>query len=106
MDIKTLNAVERLSSNLEKRYKVKSLSTRRLNQDPLKNCFGCIRSNCGSNPNPNTVQFVAALKTAIIGNLLHSSRNKNCKDDNNVILNDLKSFFKPKHRWFFTNYGC
>jgi len=90
--IRTLNAVERLFINLYKFYHIKSLSTRRLNQDPLENCFGCIHSNCGCNSNPNTVQFVAALKTAMISNLLHISSNRNCLDDNNVILNNLKSF--------------
>ncbi|CAH2088133.1 unnamed protein product [Euphydryas editha] len=95
--IRTLKAVERLFLNLESQYDIQSLSTRRLNQDPLENCFGCIRSNCGYNPNPNTLQFVAALKTSMINNLLHSSKNKNCIEDDNVILNDLKSFLTKVH---------
>lgn len=97
----TLNAVECLFLNLERQYNIESLSTCRLNQDPLENYFACIRSNCGSNINPNTLQFVAALKTSMINNLLHSSKNKNCKDYNNVILNDLKYFLtqdNPKKR--------
>ncbi|CAH2085875.1 unnamed protein product [Euphydryas editha] len=61
--IHTLNAIERLWNNLQAKN-IKSLSTRRLNQDPLENCFGCIRYNCGCNYNPTIEQFVAGVKTA------------------------------------------
>lgn len=43
--IQTMNAIEKLWKNLQAKN-IKSLSTRRLNQDPLEDCFGCIRYNC------------------------------------------------------------
>lgn len=69
-----------------------TLSTRKLNQDPLENCFGCVRSNCGCNPNPTVSQFVAALKTSLITNLINNNKNRNCLDDKNDILNNFKTF--------------
>ncbi|XP_059046613.1 uncharacterized protein LOC131842112 [Achroia grisella] len=89
--IQTLNAIERLWNNLQVQ-KVKSLSTRRLNQDPLENCFGCIRYHCGSNTNPTISQFVAGIKTAIITNLRHSGQNTNCEDDSATLANNLLPF--------------
>lgn len=90
--IQTINAIERLWKNLQK-LEITSLATRRLNQDPLENFFGCIRYSCGSNNNPTYQQFVAGVKTAIISNLRHSGRNKNCEDDTAVLANNFKSFF-------------
>ncbi|XP_045492431.1 uncharacterized protein LOC123691889 [Colias croceus] len=89
--IHTLNAIERLWKNLQSK-KIKSLSTRRLNQDPLENCFGCIRYNCGSNTNPTIQQFVAGVKTAILSNLRHSGLKRNCEDDTAVLCDNLTSF--------------
>lgn len=91
--LRTLNAVERIFVNLKK-YNIKSLSVRRLHQDPLENCFGCVRSNCGSNPNPTSVQFVAALKTGMITNLINNNKNRNCIDDDNDLLGNFKIFLE------------
>lgn len=89
--IQTINATEKLWKNLQK-LKITSLATRRLNQDPLENFFGCIRYSCGSNYNPTYQQFVAGVKTAIISNLRHSGRKKNCEDDTAVLANNFKNF--------------
>lgn len=95
--IMTLNAIERLFRNLAQAYNIKSLATRRLQQDPLENLFGCIRGNCGSNANPTTGQFVAGLKTAIISSLSHIGTTGNCEADNNVIINNFdKLLSAPK----------
>lgn len=72
--LRTMNAIERIFKCLKKYY-INTLCVRRLNQDPLENCFGCIRSNCGCNPNPTSVQFIAALKTSIITNLINNKKN-------------------------------
>lgn len=61
---------------------MKSLETRRLQQDALENLFGCIRANCGCNMNPTAVQFVAGFKTAILSNLAHITIG-NCESDEN-----------------------
>lgn len=89
--IHTMNAIERLWKNLSTKN-IKTLCTRRLNQDALENCFGCIRYNCGSNYNPTIQQFVAGIKTAIITNLRHTGQKKNCEDDSAVLENNLKTF--------------
>ncbi|XP_063218623.1 uncharacterized protein LOC134528887 [Bacillus rossius redtenbacheri] len=49
------------------------LQLRALNQNPLENLFGSIRSYCGANTNPTCVQFAAALKTAIVNGLAFKS---------------------------------
>ncbi|CAK1597444.1 unnamed protein product [Parnassius mnemosyne] len=92
--IHTLNAIERLWKNLQA-IGIKSLPTRRLNQDPLENCFGCIRYSCGSNNSPTINQFIAGIKTAIISNLKHSGHKKNCEDDTAIISNNLSNFLTP-----------
>ncbi|XP_045497005.1 uncharacterized protein LOC123697128 [Colias croceus] len=77
----TLNAVELLWNKLRTKHSnVQSLATRRLQQDPLENLFGCIRGNCGANYNPTAGQFVAALKTSMLSNLAHLSTG-NCESD-------------------------
>jgi hypothetical protein len=63
------------------------LETRSLNQGPLENTLGVIRLHCGSNNNPNVVQFVDALKASIINGLAYTSpRNANCEGDDNQLL--------------------
>lgn len=89
--IHTLNAIEKLWKNLQG-MNIERLFTRRLNQDPLENCFGCIRYSCGSNTNPTIAQFVAGIKTAIITNLRHSGQKKNCQDDSAILCNNLSHF--------------
>ncbi|XP_045505962.1 uncharacterized protein LOC123702291 isoform X2 [Colias croceus] len=89
--IHSINAIERLWNNLQA-IGIKSLSTRRLNQDPLENCFGCIRYSCGSNNNPTISQFIAGIKTAIISNLKHAGQKRNCEDDSAIIANNLTTF--------------
>lgn len=79
----TLNGVELIFKKLVKDHNVRSLATRRLQQDPLENLFGCIRGNCGSNTNPTTGQFVDGLKTAILSRLAHIGTTGNCEIDNN-----------------------
>ncbi|XP_059053042.1 uncharacterized protein LOC131847470 isoform X1 [Achroia grisella] len=92
----TLNGVERLWNVLRQKHNtIKSLATRRLQQDPLENLFGCIRGNCGSNHNPTSGQFKAGLKTAILSNLSQMGGG-NCEmDQNETIINNFKSFLKP-----------
>lgn len=89
--LRTMNAIELIFKNL-KNYNINTLCVRRLNQDPLENCFEYIRSNCNCNPNPTLVQFIAALKTSIITNLINNNKNRNCLDDNNDILDNFKVF--------------
>ncbi|XP_063226077.1 uncharacterized protein LOC134532935 isoform X2 [Bacillus rossius redtenbacheri] len=68
------------------------LQLRNLNQDALENLFGAVRSYCGSNFNPTTSHFTAALKTAVINNLAFKGYSGNCQPDNASVLTDLQSF--------------
>lgn len=94
--LRTLNGIKRIFNNITTKYNIKTLSVRRLNQDPLENCFGCIRSNCACNPNPTAAQFTAALKTSVITNLINNNKNRNCLDDNNDLLSNFKVFLESK----------
>ncbi|XP_022833007.1 uncharacterized protein LOC111360937 [Spodoptera litura] len=92
----TLNGIEMIWRTFSSKYKtVESLSTRRLQQDPLENLFGCIRYNCGSNNNPTVAQFVAGLKTAVISNIAHTNSG-NCEaDSNSAIITNFKTLLTP-----------
>ncbi|CAK1591825.1 unnamed protein product [Parnassius mnemosyne] len=92
----SINGIERIWRNLSSKHKsIKSLETRRLQQDPLENLFGCIRANCGCNSNPTAGQFVAGLKTAVLSNLSFIGTG-NCEEDQNqVILTNFKSLLSP-----------
>ncbi|KAH9640879.1 hypothetical protein HF086_015218 [Spodoptera exigua] len=92
----TLNGIEMLWKILSAKHKaIKSLSTRRFQQDPLENLFGCIRYNCGSNSNPTVSQFIAGLKTAVISNMAHTG-SCNCElDSNSAIINNFKTLLTP-----------
>ncbi|XP_052746941.1 uncharacterized protein LOC128199842 isoform X2 [Bicyclus anynana] len=100
--IRTIRAVERLWHNLQK-FNINALATRRLNQDPLENLFGCIRGHCGSNPNPNVPQFIAGLKTSIVNNLKYKSSLKNCEADANSLLTNMTTFLKTNTYTLSTN---
>lgn len=95
----TMNGVERLWRQITKKHKdVRSLATRRLQQDPLENFFGCIRANCGTNSNPTANQFVAAMKTGILSNLAYVSQGNCQNDDNLTIIENIKCLLNPKEK--------
>jgi hypothetical protein len=62
------------------------LNTQNLNQDPLENTFGDIRSYCNCNSNPTVGQLVDALASSIA--LLCGT---NCEDDSATLLDNLQS---------------
>lgn len=64
----------------------KYLLTRTLNQDPLENFFGVIRSLCGQNFKSTCEQFVSAFKTCLINNLMLNSKSSNCENDGAYFL--------------------
>lgn len=56
----------------------KFILTRRINQDPLENFFGTIRSNGGCCVNPTPIQFIRIFKKLFCSNFIrHSGRNNN-----------------------------
>lgn len=84
---------------------LKYLCPRDLNQDPLENFFGLIRSHGARNIFPTCFSFIQSFKTMIINNFLSShSISSNCEEDSSEgALSLLKEFviegkksFSPK----------
>lgn len=78
----TLEGVENLIDKVGKEYKVTSIWTRHLNQDPLENFFGSIRNQGCRNNNPSAASFQSSFTSLIINNLtsIHAV-GSNCEDD-------------------------
>lgn len=74
--------------------KLTSIPTQHVNQDPLENFFGRIRSCLGSNTNPNVEQFCAAYRKTLVTVELTSSVLANCADKLNIL--SIPSTHSPK----------
>jgi hypothetical protein len=79
---------------------------RNLNQDPLENLFGGIRSHGVRNVNPTATAFQAALKTMVINNFVSvHSPGANCEDDGGIGLTTLReyvmkgNYFSEEHNY-------
>lgn len=70
------------------------LLPRNLNQDPLENFFGCVRSHGVRNVNPSCDSFISSFKSLIINNFMSAhSPASNCeKDESEGALDSLKEF--------------
>lgn len=81
--ITTLEGIEKIVSRLENDHGVTSVWMRHLNQDPLENFFGAIRSHGCRNINPTSAQFASAFATLLINNMssVHAP-GFNCENDN------------------------
>lgn len=73
---------------------LQELPTRTLNQDPLENFFGRIRSCLGSNDNPTTEQFCGSYRKVIVSHELTCSSLSNCIDRLNILSISSKSQVK------------
>lgn len=83
----TIGAVREIWNGVKDIDGVKSMYTRRLNQDPLENFFGEIRNSCGKNTTPTIPQFVAAYKNQLYKPLLKNRDGKgNCEVDDDRVL--------------------
>ncbi|XP_063926054.1 uncharacterized protein LOC135139671 [Zophobas morio] len=86
----------------------KFLRTRMLNQDPLENLFSVIRQYGSGNSNPSCFQFISALKTSILNNLIaYQAYGKDCEEDVGKLLDNLRIFLssssKPTNFQFTEN---
>lgn len=87
----TLKSFKYIWSKLNSTFKF--LLPRNINQDPLENIFGAIRSHGIRNVNPTTIQFVGSFKTLLINNFSSLKSIGNCElDDTGDILDNLKQF--------------
>jgi hypothetical protein len=66
-----------------------------LNQDCVENLFSSIRQYGAGNFKPNCYQFVSALKTAILNNLVTRARRTNCEIDEHSLLENLQELPEP-----------
>ncbi|KAL0820225.1 hypothetical protein ABMA28_006146 [Loxostege sticticalis] len=86
----TLEGIKVLLQKVMSKYGVTSVWLRHLNQDPLENFFGAVRSHGCRNTNPTCDQFESAYATLLINNLssVHA-QGKNCEMD---FCNSLHNF--------------
>lgn len=82
----TLNSVIGLYEDMLSSTIVKQFCTHRVSQDFLENRFGRIRQRNGHNPNPNTVEFTAAMKKLLFENEVKGSQYTNCRHSDIPIL--------------------
>ncbi|XP_024874994.1 uncharacterized protein LOC112456393 isoform X2 [Temnothorax curvispinosus] len=96
--IKSIDAFQDLWTVLQEKD-FKQFKPRYVNQDPLENFFGCIRSTGGRDINPTCTNFCGAYKVLLINNL--SSRHsigQNCENicDGHLLFS-LKDFISEAH---------
>lgn len=86
----TLEGTETLVKILAVDQNIKSLWMRHLNQDPIENFFGAIRSHGCRNTNPTPERFESALTTLLVNSLssVHGP-GANCEEDQCNALHAL-----------------
>lgn len=88
----TLNSFKYLWLKL-KSNGFKFFLTRHINQDPLENLFGCVRSHGIRNIQPDCYQFLCSFKTLLINNFTSIRSAGNCEhDDSEEALDNFKKF--------------
>lgn len=72
---------------------MKFIRTRAFNQDSVENLFSIVRQHGAAHTNPNCYQFIAALKSSVLSNLIaNKSSGRNCEDDVGTVLDNLRDF--------------
>ncbi|KPJ19999.1 hypothetical protein RR48_01231 [Papilio machaon] len=86
----TLEGIQLLLKNIKEKYDVTSVWLRHLNQDPIENFFGAIRSHGCRNTNPTPERFESAFTTLLVNNLssVHAP-GANCEKDSCQVLKEL-----------------
>ena len=82
----SISAVIALWKDVKSVCGVKYLCTRKLNQDPLENCFSFIGAKGGFSANPDPKQFADAYKQVLIKSCISQSELSNCESDSNLLL--------------------
>lgn len=87
----SISSLIALSSDL-KESGFRFILARRLNQDPLENYFGTVRSQGGNCVNPTTIQFSRIFKKLFCADFIkHTGDGGNCEDDFSELLLNIKS---------------
>ncbi|KAL4720735.1 hypothetical protein ACJJTC_014017, partial [Scirpophaga incertulas] len=96
--IVTLESFLGLSKLLFTKFGVDYFYPRYINQDPLENFFGRIRSINYRNVNPDVNTFVYAFKSLVVSNILSPhSKFANCEEDDGDTLINLNHLFSEKY---------
>lgn len=78
-------------------YNIKSFWCRHLNQDPLENFFGSIRSHGFRNISPSCAAFEAVFASLLVTNLSSNySSGANCENDFCTTLESFEELLKKK----------
>lgn len=90
----TIENIQYLASKLFNEHDLKSIWLRHLNQDPLENFFGCVRSHGFRNVHPTCAGFDAAFASLLINNLTSNhSPGSNCEMDSATAFKSLNKLF-------------
>lgn len=74
------------------------LKTGHINQDPIENFFGCIRSHGIRNIKPTCYQTEGSFKALLVSNLTSThSIGANCKDDEGTLLTSLSDLIESEN---------
>lgn len=96
--INTIENIELLREKLFCDYNIKSFWCRHLNQDPLENFFGSIRSHGLRNISPSCAAFEAAFASLLVTNLSSNySRGSNCEEDFCTMFESFDELFFTKN---------
>ncbi|CAG4948422.1 unnamed protein product [Colias eurytheme] len=96
--VKTIENMELLRDKLFYDYKIKSFWCRHLNQDPLENFFGSIRSHGFRNNSPSCAAFEAAFASLLVTNMSSNySRGSNCEEDFCTMFESFDELFFKTH---------
>lgn len=91
--IMTIENAEHLINMLSQKYGLTSVWMRHLNQDPVENFFGCVRSHGHRNTSPTCAGFEAAFASLLVNNLTNHSTGSNCEPDTGKVFTSLKKIF-------------
>uniref|UniRef100_A0A2A4JPP6 THAP-type domain-containing protein n=1 Tax=Heliothis virescens TaxID=7102 RepID=A0A2A4JPP6_HELVI len=94
--LQSIKNVDYLTKVLFEKYKIRSVWMRHLNQDPLENFFGSIRSHGCRNINPTVAGFESSFAALLINNLSgQHSPGSNCEEDScQVIFKSMGCLFQ------------
>lgn len=90
-----ITALRLLFNELNEKYSINFLMTRRLTQDCIENVFSILRAKGGNNITPDATKFHSAIRMCMCHNLLTPSQTGNCENETDAVkffakYNELK----------------
>jgi len=81
-----INCIKLLYNELNIKYEIDYLLTRRLTQDCIECLFSILRSKGGNNVTPDASKFFSAIRMSMCNMLINPSNNANCEKDASKFL--------------------